>query len=688
MVKIYRISVLMFAILLTGCRSEAMSQSDLSSAVETQNTISNIQLNTDIHAVTVPETLSSYIMSLPIYGEDIEHLFVGEEVQSTPMDWEFAHADFGKEYSDGSQLMYFSGDFMWQKDPENDNGLYGVAVTGIKKHAESETLSLNFAKREDVEKQITNIVEQMTSFKIDEVRCFGLTQDMIKEAMEEHIRQYGAVEDYSSFGGMYLVEVGFSLDDVPVYSGIREKQKLEYYQGQDTMQAGSMTAVAVVTADGLRYFDFMRPYQIEKEKENSASISVEEALKKAGEILKEQQEKIVIDTITFEYTCVYDTEAPETACLQPYWVFEGQNEKEQKSIRINAFTGEAIYDETDNILKAGMERSDVTPEVQIAGDHMDQCVENNLEVHADVKKPEKESGSIYKVEFPKYAYEMENLFVDENIGRTRSTEGYCPEEGEFHTELADGGSLGYVEGRFRYLKNTEIDDALYSVTKMWLDDHQEEGAATELTFMTKKQAEQKALALLGRFTEQKTEVLRTASFEKQELKEIHMQYIAGDNITDGDETLFDAIDGVYVVRMQLKVDGIQVYSGMEEAEVEDALETPVAWAVKATVLIDKDGVRCFWLEYPPKITETGKEQSYLSVEEALQIATSNLQNLILNQKITISDIYFEYVHVNATDDIYHGELRPYWVFVCTYENGQKTAIRINALTGGDLKNGM
>ena len=44
MVKIYRISVLMFAILLTGCRSEAMSQSDFSSAVETQNTISNIQL--------------------------------------------------------------------------------------------------------------------------------------------------------------------------------------------------------------------------------------------------------------------------------------------------------------------------------------------------------------------------------------------------------------------------------------------------------------------------------------------------------------------------------------------------------------------------------------------------------------------------------------------------------------------
>lgn len=92
----------------------------------------NIQLNTDIHAVTVPETLPSYIMSLPTYGEDIEHLFVGEEVQSTPMDWEFAHADFGKEYSDGSQLMCFSGDFMWQKDPENDNGLYGVAVTGKK----------------------------------------------------------------------------------------------------------------------------------------------------------------------------------------------------------------------------------------------------------------------------------------------------------------------------------------------------------------------------------------------------------------------------------------------------------------------------------------------------------------------------------------------------------------------------
>ena len=64
-----------------------------------------------------------------------------------------------------------------------------------KKHAESETLSLDFASREDVENQITNIVEQMTSFKIDEVRCFGLTQDMIKEAMEEHIGQYGAVED-------------------------------------------------------------------------------------------------------------------------------------------------------------------------------------------------------------------------------------------------------------------------------------------------------------------------------------------------------------------------------------------------------------------------------------------------------------------------------------------------------------
>ena len=55
---------------------------------------------------------------------------------------------------------------------------------------------MNFASREDVENQITNIVEQITSFfKIDEVRCFGLTQDMIKEAMEEHIRQYGAVED-------------------------------------------------------------------------------------------------------------------------------------------------------------------------------------------------------------------------------------------------------------------------------------------------------------------------------------------------------------------------------------------------------------------------------------------------------------------------------------------------------------
>ena len=91
----------------------------------------NIQLNTDIHAVTVPETLPSYIISLPTYGEDIEHLFVGEEVQSIPMDWEFA-----------------------------------------------QTLSLDFASREDVENQITNIVEQMTSFKIDEVRCFGLTQDI------------------------------------------------------------------------------------------------------------------------------------------------------------------------------------------------------------------------------------------------------------------------------------------------------------------------------------------------------------------------------------------------------------------------------------------------------------------------------------------------------------------------------
>lgn len=37
---------------------------------------------------------------------------------------------------------------------------------------------MDFASREDVENQITNIVEQMTSFKIDEVRCFGLTQDI------------------------------------------------------------------------------------------------------------------------------------------------------------------------------------------------------------------------------------------------------------------------------------------------------------------------------------------------------------------------------------------------------------------------------------------------------------------------------------------------------------------------------
>ena len=62
------------------------------------------------------------------------------------------------------------------------------------------------------------------------------------------------------------------------------------------------------------------------------------------------------------------------------------------------------------------------------------------------------------------------------------------------------------------------------------------------------------------------------------------------------------------------------------------------------------------------------------------------QNQILTEPVCISDIHLEYVYVLNSEDYFSGELRPYWTF-CYETEGQKMAVRINAVTGGNLANG-
>ena len=112
-------------------------------------------------------------------------------------------------------------------------------------------------------------------------------------------------------------------------------------------------AEAVVTKDGLRYFEMDNPYTIvEGESRKLEILSAKEAVDIASKSLKGQiiSGEIVIDKVYLEYVLIASEGMWKPRVMRPYWTIEYTNSTEtdgqmvgsKNAIRINAETGKDL----------------------------------------------------------------------------------------------------------------------------------------------------------------------------------------------------------------------------------------------------------------------------------------------------------------------------------------------------------
>ncbi len=351
--------------------------------------------------------------------------------------------------------------------------------------------------------------------------------------------------------------------------------------------------------------------------------------------------------------------------------------------------GTAADVKTDQTTETGKNVSAVASEEQAEStdpSHISETLETNLVVDASVESPGK-AGATYKVKPIDFTEEKAKALLKELSGQENAEMSHTGED--YWLDGADGSRLCFVESSLYYEKNVDADETLLSVLQVWDEEHRADRQEKDLDFLSLENCKAQVLAMMQRFTDMDTEILRVNAVSADPIQSFYKQLREEGEFTGDSSIDFSDVGDAYLVYGGYRQDGLAVYNDTEEAAVVSETQMSVERSGLVRAIVTKDGIRYFDMRYPMQIQEK-KDVQLLSAREALDKALPALKNQILTQKLTIDRIYMEYVPIASGDYMAPDVLRPYWVIHYQTEDGyqhQGLAIRINAETGENLAYG-
>lgn len=318
--------------------------------------------------------------------------------------------------------------------------------------------------------------------------------------------------------------------------------------------------------------------------------------------------------------------------------------------------------------------------------HITETVESNLVVDADVESQAK-TGASYSVESIDFTEDKAKALFKELTGNDVPELNYAGTD--FWLEGKDGSQLCFVDNSLSYQRNADMDDTLLSALQIWDEEHRDERRERDLDFASAEECKAQVLAMMQRFTDMDTEILRVNAVSADTIQSFYMQ-LRDEEVFVGDTPLdLAAMGDAYLVYGGCRQDGLTVYNDTEEALAESNMQSDVAVSCLVKAVVTKEGIRYFDMSSPMVVQEK-RDIQLLSAREALDKALPSLTNQILMQKVTVDRIYLEYVAITTHEYYTPDILRPYWVIHyqtegSSYYHGR--AIRINAETGENLAYG-
>lgn len=192
------------------------------------------------------------------------------------------------------------------------------------------------------------MMQRFTDMDTEILRVNAVSADTIQsfymQLRDEEVFVGDTPLDLAAMGDAYLVYGGCRQDGLTVYNDTEEALAESNTQSD---VAVSCLVKAVVTKEGIRYFDMSSPMVVQ-EKRDIQLLSAREALDKALPSLTNQilMQKVTVDRIYLEYVAITTHEYYTPDILRPYWVIhyqtEGSSYYHGRAIRINAETGENL----------------------------------------------------------------------------------------------------------------------------------------------------------------------------------------------------------------------------------------------------------------------------------------------------------------------------------------------------------
>lgn len=306
----------------------------------------------------------------------------------------------------------------------------------------------------------------------------------------------------------------------------------------------------------------------------------------------------------------------------------------------------------------------------------------NLYLEAEIP-PQPQACAEYTVDLAEFPAEKGGEFLEsQGIGNIY-TETY--NEDSYLVGSDDGARFFYVDGGICFERAAQIDDEIFSVASVWTDEHKDGKKQEELSFSSQEDAARLVRDALGQFTDTGTRVTEILSVRQDELEDMYRQFQEEGGLENAELTDFDSIGDIYLLYICFEQDGLPLFQCKDEPMHVSYLEWDTAMPSGVEAVVSRDGIRYLNVNVPYQVKEK-KEVALITAREALTQAQKPLENLILDQPAVFTDIYLEYVLLSGEDLIRPARMRPYWTFL--YEcDGARHALRINAVTGGDLANG-
>lgn len=291
----------------------------------------------------------SYTVGAIDFTEEKANSLMKELTGHDVLETNYAGTNFWLNGVGNSRLCFVENSLNFQQNTEMDDALLSVLQIWDEEHrAERQEKDLDFASLEECKAEVLRMMQRFTDMDTEIIRINAVSADTIQsfyiQLHEEGEFTAESPVDFTVMGDAYLVYAGYRQNGLPVYKDTVEAQ-VESNMMEDV--AKSCLVKAVVSKDGIRYFDMDYPMVIQSQQDIQL-ISAREALDRALPSLKNQilTQKVTIDRIYLEYVAITSSDYFTPDVLRPYWVIHYQTEGSSSylgnAIRINANTGEDL----------------------------------------------------------------------------------------------------------------------------------------------------------------------------------------------------------------------------------------------------------------------------------------------------------------------------------------------------------